>query len=225
VVTDMSGWVDQSGAQHGEKSFVVSEGQLARGEMTYDKAAALNVTVVTDAGYGLPASLPSVNYERPNGLEAATRVIVPSAGLTTSVTGLWPDLDGYSVWAGACDDSDPAGPPTSGSRVAPVVVPGGGTGSVDARLAPVDITVTRDTSGVLGPAAGANVTAVSQSCAAGPPEATLFLGQTDGNGVLKSSLPYGEWVLSVSHEGFTAASEPFVPDATDATAVDVTVVG
>jgi prepilin-type N-terminal cleavage/methylation domain-containing protein len=216
VVADMAGWVDQTGAQRAEKSIVAQVGQLARGEMTYDRGATMDVTLLVEPGYGTPSSLPSVNYMKPNVPLSSARVVVPSAGLTTQISGLWPSRDGYSAWAGACNDSDPAGLPTNGSREAPVVLGPGQTGAVNARLAPVAITVTETSAGL--PAVGAQVTAISQNCGS-VPEGTLSLGLTDSAGELKSSLPFGDWVLSVTHAGDTDVTGTFSPLATGPTTV------
>jgi prepilin-type N-terminal cleavage/methylation domain-containing protein len=227
VVTDMSGWVDQTGTQRAEKSVVAVQGSLARMQTTYDRAAALDVTVVTDAGYGFPTTNPAINYTRPNVPLASSRIVLPNAGGVTRISGLWPTLDGYSPWAGACDDSDPAGPPTGGSRQPPVVISPGGVGSAQARLAPLQISVFEDDDGDgSGPAlSGATVTAYSMACAAGGAEAVLALGNTDAAGELKSSLPHGQWYLQVTHGGDLGVSDPFVPAPTGVTTVDVGVDG
>jgi hypothetical protein len=62
------------------------------------------------------------------------------------------------------------------------------------------------------------VTAISQNCA-GVSEGTLSLGLTDAAGQLKSSLPYGEWLLSVTHGGDTDMTSTFVPLPSGATSV------
>lgn len=224
IVTDMAGWVDQTSTQRGEKSVVALSGQLARIQTTYDRATSLDISLSTDAGYPLPAALPSVNHEKLNAALSRVRVTTPSAGLVTRVDGLWPSKDGYSTWSGACADSDPAGPPTSGSRAAPVVAPPGGVGAVTARLAPLDITVEQlDSSLVRIPAPGAVVTATSQNCS-GNPERTVSLGSADGAGRLKASLPFGSWVLTATYSGDSGNSDPFAPSTSGPTAVTVTVV-
>jgi hypothetical protein len=183
----------------------------------------MDVTLVTEPGFGMPSVLPAVNFTRPNVPLSTSRVIVPSTGLTTRVTGLWPTRDGYSSWAGACNDSDPATSPTNGSRGAPVVIDPGAVGAVTARLAPLDVTVTLSTSGA--PAAGARVTAVSQNCPSSTAERSLYLGQTDATGLLKSSLPHGSWRLSVVYGTTTTTSTTFVPAATGVSDIDTTVTG
>lgn len=211
VFMDMPGWVNQLGVQLSAKSQPVSAGQLARLSMTYDRAASMEVFVVTDAGYSLPSPLPAVNYTKPNVDAALARQQLASSPTGTSVTGLWPTLDGYAAWAGSCADSDPAGAPTSGSRGDPVVIAAGDTAAVDARLAPVDLTVTDGATGL--PLATTLVTAVSQSTCSGS-DGSLTLGSTDAAGQLKASLPFGTWLLSA---GGRADIAPMSPSGTGPT--------
>lgn len=62
-----------------------------------------------------PAPLPSVVLFNPS-LPSMGKKKVP-AGQTT-VTGLWPFPDGYSLWAGTCNLNDPAA--SGGTRADPV---------------------------------------------------------------------------------------------------------
>lgn len=199
AVADMSGWVDNTGTQHSVYSpIIVSKGHLARVSMTYDQAATLNVSFGTDGGYGLPSPTPAVNYIQPNVPALGARRTVPASGGTTALTGLWPTKDGYSPWGGSCADSDPAGSPTFGQRIAPVVAPANGSASAVVRLAPMDILVTKSDG---TPRRDATVTAVSLNCSSGGADSELTLGTTDNTGRLKSSLPYGRWQLVASGSG------------------------
>ncbi len=226
IVMDAAGWVDQTSTQRSEKSVVASQGTLARLQTTYDRASSMDIVLSTTAGYPLPGTLPSVNYVRPNVPLSGARQIVASAGLTTRVNGLWPSADGYSGWAGRCADSDPAGPPTSGTRQPAVVLPPGGLGTASAKLAPLDITVNYvDAALVSFPAPNAQVTAVSQNCTGGGAEASVVLGTTDGAGKLKASLPYGSWQLSAVQGSRAGNSNVFSPTTTGPTAVSMDVTG
>jgi type II secretory pathway pseudopilin PulG len=213
VVMNMSGWVDQTGAENSTKAAVVSAGQLARLSLTYDRAASMDISLVAESGYPIPNPLPAVNYLRPNTEASLARQVLTSLSTTTRVNGLWPASDGYAAWSGGCNDSDPAGVPTSGSRGAPVVIAPGAVGAVEARLAPVDITVATDT-GV--PVAGAAVTATSASCPSGAVDRKLTLGTTDATGHLKVSMPYGQWQLETTYLTKTVTS-PMSPSATGVT--------
>jgi prepilin-type N-terminal cleavage/methylation domain-containing protein len=217
AVADVAGWVGNAGQQHAVYSpIIVSGGTLARVSMTYDHMASLDVSFGTDAGYGLPSPTPSINYTQPNVPAIGSRRTVPATGTTTTVTGLWPTKNGYSPWGGSCTDSDPAGSPTFGQRVAPVVAAPGGSASVVVFLAPVDILVT-DASGQ--PKAGSTVTATSLSCSGSPADQVLTLGTTDATGHVKSSVPYGRWQLYADNHGNgpDASGGPFQPQASGVT--------
>lgn len=223
VTLNTAGWVDQTGLQNSVKAtpVTVTAGSLGQATMTYDLAASMDVSVGYTAGY-LPAT-PSalVNYTQPNVPLASSRRIVASAGSTTHVTGLWPTSAGYSPWLGGCGDSDPAGIPTAGTRVNPVVMVPGGNGVVTALLAPVDITAKSGTA-TTATIAGGVVTATSQAsptCATA--DKVLTLGTTSSTGTLKASLPFGVWKLSIKVGTATAIaatnSTPLQPAKTGAT--------
>jgi hypothetical protein len=197
VSLNTAGWVDQTGVTASTKAspVTVTKGSLGQATMTYDLAAALDVTVAAPAGYTLPSPLPMVNFTQPNVPLTSSRRTLASAGLTTRISGLWPTSAGYSPWLGGCGDSDPAGAPTAGSRVPPVVMTPGAVGAVTALLAPVDITARNSAVTVI---AGGTVTATSQAsptCATA--DKTITLGVTNAAGLLKASLPWGTWRLSV----------------------------
>lgn len=218
VTLNTAGWVDQTGAQLSTKNSVVSAGQLARQEMTYDRAATITMNLRTTSGFSLPSPLPAVNYVKPNVPVASSRVIVASATTSTTVTGLWPDPGGYSAFSGSCKDSDPAGAPTGGTRGAPVVIAPGGSGSVDARMAPLDIRVTRLAGGNVG---GARVIATSTALPCGA-DRVLDLGTTASNGKLQTSVPHGTWTLTISGvAGLTFPPELVTPSNTAVTSVDI----
>lgn len=220
ISLNTAGWVDQTGVQASTKTPVtVAAGGLAQAMMTYDRAAAMDVTVVNPAGYALPSPLPMVNYTQPNVPAAGARRTFASAGATTRISGLWPQTAGYSAWAGGCADSDPAGAPTSGSRVAPVVVAPAGVGAITVPLAAVDITARSSASTTIP-----NGVVTATSAAAGPcstPDRTLTLGTTNAAGLLKTSLPYGAWKLSITYSSTTKVATNTTnlqPLATGATA-------
>jgi prepilin-type N-terminal cleavage/methylation domain-containing protein len=203
VTLNMGGWVDQTGTQLSVKTpIVVAAGTMATKTMTYDLAAAMNVTLATDLGYALPSTLPAINYIKLDALASAVRQTVNTASTTTLVSSLWPKTDGYAAWPGGCPDSDPATAPTSGgSRGAPLIIPAGGLGAVTAHLAAIDLTV--QTSVVTGskPLPNVVVTATNASTGASAcssPDKTLTLGTTNAAGKLKTSLPYGNWTLNTN---------------------------
>lgn len=217
ISMDTPGWVDQTGVQKPTKSSVVSAGQLARQEMTYDQAASLTINLVTDAGFAIPRTpYPSVNWVQPNVPTSSARRTVLMSSTSTTVTGLWPSLSGYASWPGGCNDSDPAGPPTMGSQGAPTVLAPGGSGSVDARLAPMVVDV-KDDAGAAAP--DVQVIATSADCPGGTADLVLDLGRSDASGRLMTSLPFGRWVLSAKPGGkdATLAVQPAATGTTTVT--------
>ena len=117
---------------------------------------------------------------------------MPSTGTTTALTGLFPFSDGYTVWAGGCQQSDPAA--AGGTRTA-TLVPPGQTKNVDAHLAPVSLQAVQ----AGNPLSGATVVARPSSttgCAAS--ENPITLGVTNAMGQLNTSLPAGTWTLELS---------------------------
>jgi prepilin-type N-terminal cleavage/methylation domain-containing protein len=219
VTMDMTGWVDQTGVQHAVKTVSVPVASLQRLVMTYDRAASLDIELVNETGYPLPTPLPAVNYHKPNVASQYARVTLPSSSAVTHVDGLWPSKDGYSGWAGACADSDPAGPPTSGARTPSAVVAGGSTGTLEVRLAPVDLTVVDGTG---SPVANARVTVTGTNCT-GAPDGVLDVGTTDATGRLKFSIPFGRWQVSAVLGATTLTGPELVPAAAGTTTQTVEV--
>lgn len=210
------GYVDKDGNTVSTKTSVVSSGSLARQEMTYDEAGVMLITLAAPAGFALPTPLPAVNYIKPNVTPAsAARVTVPSATTSTSVTGLWPSPDAYTVYAGSCADADPAGTPTSGSRGPGTTIAPGGSGTATATLAPVEVTVRTL---ALGAISGATVKATSRTSCTGT-DSVLTLGTTNASGVVNGSLPYGSWTITATRTGF---SFPALGTAVDTRATGTT---
>lgn len=187
------GWVDYYGMPAGTKAVTVVSGGLAQTTINYDEAAALTVSYSTDSGYALPTGLSSLTLSNAQ-LQPSGVKVVSTSGTTTTVAGLWPFSDGYTVWAGSCLQSDPA--TAGGARDTAVVVGPGATGSTTTALAAAEIAVR--TAAAL-PVVNATVLAYPLStdgCAAS--ENPLTLGVTNGSGVLRTSLPAGDWRLQVS---------------------------
>jgi type II secretory pathway pseudopilin PulG len=168
----------------------VETGKLTVKSMYYDKAASLNVTFATSAGYALPQTLPDITLAN-TGIQPSGTFVTSSTGATTSVGNLWPFTSGYTLWA-TCAAGDPAA--AGGTRAGPIVVNGGASGSETVQFTPVDVWV-YDNEG--DPVAGTSVTASSQACTAGP-DSPITLGTTGADGHLAVSLPYGTWTLSAS---------------------------
>jgi hypothetical protein len=198
------GYVDINGNSSPSMTTSVSIGNLQRVPMTYDGILTLNASYTTQSGFSVPSNLPPITLfnagiqTNPSHTES-----VQAAGTTTVISDLWPFSGGYTLWAGSCNDADPAGSPTNGTRQAPVVGIHGSTVTAQVVLAPVRVTVL-DASG--DPIPGATVTAVKPTdgspawnSGCGASDTPLSLGTTGSSGadagVLNASVPYGEWVF------------------------------
>jgi prepilin-type N-terminal cleavage/methylation domain-containing protein len=187
-----AGYVTFDGQPSAAKSIAVTAGTLGQLSFSYDRAVTLQATVATLSGYAVPTPLSPLTLFNSN-LPSPFTKKVPSGGATTVVGGLWPFTVGYSVWAGHCNQSDPA--TAGGQRPASAALTPGATVPVSVVLAPLDVLVV---DGASVPLAGATVHAEPISvtgCSAG--ETPLLLGTTDAAGALKTALPAGSWRLTV----------------------------
>jgi prepilin-type N-terminal cleavage/methylation domain-containing protein len=185
-------YVDPIGVTNPSQAVTVTAGTLTQKTFSYDQAATLNATLVTDPLYALPTSRPQIALYNTSILPLGVKTVVNSGGVTT-IGNLWPYTNGYEYWAGSCKQSDPL---VSGGPRDPVVnILPGTTANKNIRLAPVQVNVT------LGglPLLLATVTATPFSninCLA--PDTLLTLGTTVVGGVLMTSLPPGKWILKVN---------------------------
>jgi type II secretory pathway pseudopilin PulG len=185
------GFVDSGGNAVATRSApVASTGSFViPAPISYDQAAKLNVTMSSDAGYAVPtAALPVTLYN--SGIQPTGSTVVTGSGSTRTITGLWPFSSGYITWPGSCAQSDP-----SANRSAATVVAGGGTGSVVQRLAPVALTVVKNSVALPGATIVA-IPALATSCSS--TENPMSLGVTNASGLLNTSLPAGTWTIQVS---------------------------
>jgi type II secretory pathway pseudopilin PulG len=187
ITLNSAGYVDRKGDPRATTTAQVQAGQLWRGVINYDLAATLSVQFTTETGYALPT--PN-NFD----LSLGNSALLPSgsstktgSGNTRTLTNLWPYESGYQVWAGSCLDNDPQF--TGQARDLPVTADGGVTSATTVTLAPVTAKTKTLSARVLyavpvpSPAAG--------SC----PTARIPLGTSAATGVLKTSLPYGDWKI------------------------------
>jgi len=217
-----AGWVDFYGAAAPTKPVTAAAATIARIQFNYDRAGSLALTLSTTSGYALPTGLRSVTLAntglQPLGVQ--TRDI--GTGGSATLATLWPFSDGYTVWAGSCNQSDPA--TAGGSRATAIVVPSNGAASVTRTLAPVQLNVTTATA---VPVANATVTATpisTTNCAVS--ENPLTLGVTNASGQLKTSLPAGAWQIKVTGRSPSPSwpTTPVLLPTSGATTIGVTVV-
>ncbi len=113
---------------------------------------------------------------------------VPSG--TTTVSGLWPFPNGYSVWAGTCTLNDPA--TTGGARPVPVIPEPGQTVTAEVALKPVRLTFLDDDD---APLVDKTVRA-SIVNTTGCSETEFALGRTDAREPSCRRCPYGQWLAT-----------------------------
>lgn len=189
---NQNGYTNFEGFQQVTKGAVLEVGKLKVLPFTYDRAASANVTYRTASGHDLPQTLPGLTFFN-SGLVAGRRQIAATTS-PVSVDGLWPFTDGYTVWAGTCDQSDPGLNDSGYPRPDAIQIAGGATAAVDVYLAPVTVRVV-DNDG--DPVSGVPVNAVPLSAAGCVgADGSLVLGATGGDGRLASSLSAGSWQLS-----------------------------
>ena len=186
-----TGYVNFEGFQEVAKSATVEMGKLGVLPFTYDRQARATVTYRTAAGHALPQTLPGLTLFN-SGLVSGVIHLNPASS-PAAVNGLWPYPEGYSVWAGTCDQSDPSLNASGYPRPTSVVMAGGSLEAVSVYLAPVTVRLVDD-DGVA--VAGAQVVArpVSIDGCEGA-DAELTLGVTEADGSLHSALPAGVWVI------------------------------
>jgi prepilin-type N-terminal cleavage/methylation domain-containing protein len=190
---NQTGYVDFYGNQNATKNVTIAVGGLVQATINYDKAATATVQEATQAGYNLPTSLPWLTFAN-TGLQPTGTRYVQAAGATTTVTSLWPFTDGYTMWAGQCNQADPAA--SGGTRSPAVVMAPGSSNSASVTLTGTALTV-RTAAGL--PVTNATVTATPVSTTGcNSTENPLTLGVTNSSGQLMTSLPAGSWTLKVS---------------------------
>ncbi len=206
VTLDEDGYISFDGQRVVAKSASVTEGSIQVLPFSYDKAATLELVLSIEgdvgANFGLPSPPPAVtlfNASLPN-----MGTLVVDSGRTT-VADLWPYPDGYSLWTGVCASNDPAA--TGGIRSEPIAPDPGETETARALLAPLEVTFTDlDDNPIEGLVVNAtryvpeNAPVESSAC-----EAQAFtLGDTNEQGIVRSSLPYGQWTISAGGQSFFA---------------------
>ncbi len=188
VTLDQPGFISFDGQPTTSKPAVVSAGSIQLVPFSYDRASTLQLEYVVSDGvgpqFGLPDPPPSVVLFNPSLPTMGKQEI--ASGQTT-VTGLWPFPDGYSVWAGTCSLNDPA--VTGGSRPEPVRPQPGETLTAEVLVKPVKLTFIDDFE---QPLVGEPVL-VKINDETGCRETEFQLGTTDANGVVQGALPYGQW--------------------------------
>lgn len=192
IAVNQTGFVNSEGFQAASKTAALEIGKLKVLPLSYDEAGSLRVSYETESGYTLPSPLPVLTVFN-SGLVSGERQV--GAGSNPTVAeGLWPFSDGYSVWAGSCDQSDPAR--SSNPRPVSIVAGPGQVADTSVYLAPLVVHTVHLIGGVPVPIAGISLTATAidtSGCATG--ESVLNIGTTDATGQLAFALPGGSWQI------------------------------
>ena len=184
------GYVDFRSATPASQTVLVTTGSFKQLQFTWDRAVTINAAIVAPVGYGLPVTLPSLTAYN-TGLPATgtplySRTTPATLFSSTTLSGLGPYPTGVALWAGGCSDASPVASPTNG-MLTNVVTPAGGTSSATVTLGALDVT---------GPPGLPMTATKSGSTCNASSDQSLLLGTTDATGLLRTSLPFGNWTLS-----------------------------
>jgi hypothetical protein len=169
----------------------ITAGSVARS--TFELAAQATITFTAgDPEHPLPLALPM-----------SWQVNTTGAAVTTStadaiVTGLWPNTNGFSAWAGACTDANPS---FYGATRQGFAFIAGKTTNAAVSAVPMK---------VRGLPADTVVTAKYAGADAACTNLEINLGRTNEVGVLLTALPYGDWTFDAAGET-QPLIEPLVP--------------
>jgi hypothetical protein len=211
------GWADPSGTQLSTRTLAVVAGQTQMVRFDYDRAANLALSLDAPLGGRLPSQMPIalVNSAITGGERAAA-----VTGATGTIP-VYPYQDGYQVWAGTCDDADPA---VHGAQRAPALTPGPGLTTAGAvSLGTAQVTVRTATGTAVS---GAQLRAVhvgSTGCASGSGETLSGYALTDASGGALLALPFGTWTISATNRTTKTAGQVTVRQAGVLAPVAVTV--
>ncbi len=178
--------VDPQGGATATTVARVQANRLWRGTVDYDRAATVVATMTAPAGHALPPLGQVPVTVAHSAIQPIGARVVPVAttgsGSARVVSGLWPYLSGYEIWAGGCLDGNPALSGTS----APVAVTPGASAVATLPLGGLEVRAP----------AGRAVRATHAPDALCPQGVTLELGTTGADGALRTSLPYGRWSVN-----------------------------
>jgi type II secretory pathway pseudopilin PulG len=198
LIITQSGFVDRTGQPSIVDVVSVSAQDTTFVQYDYDVSATIRpVPQVPDVtpGWRVPVDLGYTLRNAAFGVPEY-RAYGPVA-VAAGIGSLFPAVDGYGLHAGICPASDPRS--VGGDRVLVATDPGADvTAAVPLALAAVTAT---------GRGEGQQVDVYADSrdpetCEVGE---RLYLGLTDGDGILRAALPFGRWVMHWVPSGQTPA--------------------
>jgi len=195
VTEGSSGYVTFNGAT--SQTATVTAGSLTVRSFSYDLGETLVAALKPPTGFNLPTTAIPVTIGNSGILPAGVASYATTGGSAT-IGPVWPFASGYSTWAGSCTGSDPA---LTGGRPAAVVPAKGSTTNVNAALQGIAITTTKN-----GNPVNVAVTATYAGTGTCPSGDNVINLGTSAGGVLNTSLPYGNWTISVNSGGLVDSS-------------------
>lgn len=198
------GYVDDQLLSVPSQSATVGAGSTVSLQYQYDNAATISVTLQGDSGGVVPANIPMTlanTHLLPIGQKG-----FPGTGTTRAITGLFPYVDGYEMFAGSCLAADPEGVNgvsviyPGATRAPATAVTAGGTSIATVTMHSV-LVKTKTLGGV--PRPNVAVTATNATDSGCPAAVTYPLGTTDASGNLTVALPYGTWTFGAAGTGTT----------------------
>jgi hypothetical protein len=203
VTLGETGYVSDQDSPSPSQTASVVVAQTTELPFLFDQAATFNFSFTTTAvapATGMPITIGN-SHLKPVGW-------ISTAPGATSLGGIYPWSDGFSTWAGDCEESDPQGTDVNGQPLypgatlpPPIDAPPGGTVSAPVGLNTLLVSVTDKTTG--NPISGATLSAVEDGT--GCTGHTYGMTTTDSTGTSSTGMPLGQFLITVTLGSRTAS--------------------
>lgn len=224
VTLGTTGWVDRQSNAVPSQTVGVSAGNITSVAFDYDEAATITMTLAGARG-GVPAGAVPLTLANTGLLPAGTKSF-PGTGVVRTLTSLFPYSDGYTAWAGSCDDADPEGADGTGTRYWPgaqrdnaISVDPGGTVAATLTMSTLNVQFERDSGS--GSVTVVAVHAADTMCGSGETLTLTAFSGTSGNQLV--ALPYGTWTIQALGQTAASAWNRVVLSPNDTSTADVDV--
>ncbi len=187
----LAGYVSNRFQATGSVDLAASPGNITRATLSYDEAMQLTVNVVADTGYTLPNTNLPITLFNPALPGISGRRTIYGSTFPRTANLLWPTTTGFSYqsWPGACAHANPGG---AVLPAPPVQADGSATITHTLEGVPIEV---RNTA---GQRVRTTITAVPvDPTGCSGIEQNLPLGESRTGGLLRTSLPRGNWILQV----------------------------
>ena len=224
VTLGTTGWVDRQSNAVPSQTVAVSAGNITSVAFDYDEAATITATLAGARG-GVPASAVPLTLANTGLLPAGSKSF-PGTGVVRTLTSLFPYSDGYTAWAGGCEDADPEGADGTGTRYWPgaqrenaISVDPGGTVTATLTMSTANVQFERDSGS--GSVTIVAVHAADTVCGAGETLTLTAFSGTSGNQLV--ALPFGTWTLQALGQTPASVWDRVVLSPNDTSTADVDV--